>query len=186
MPVQRLPVRRGQPHECLLVAGLGGDEHGAVRRAVASVVTQAPAGGTGGGPPSSVHGEGSKRPRHRAQGDELDSLVAGNDPPELLGTDPRHHPRPQLEHLLAGMEEPGALERDVNLLLVRVLDVRVVPVVGVAVPVRRQRHHLHPPASHAQGRARSPRESVVDRLHLLERCHRHIHHDATSGNSVTA
>ena len=27
MPVQRLPVGRGQPHERLLVAALGGDEH---------------------------------------------------------------------------------------------------------------------------------------------------------------
>ncbi len=31
---------------------------------------------------------------------------AGNDPPQLLGTDPHHHPRPQLEHLAIGVERP--------------------------------------------------------------------------------
>ena len=94
------------------------------------------------------------------------------------GPDPRHHPGPQLEGLAVGVQEPRALERDVHLLLVRVLDARVMPMVWVPIPVRRQRHHLHAPAADAQCRTRSPREPVVDRLHLLERCHGHVHHDA--------
>ena len=59
MPVQRLAMGGGQPHERLLVAGLGGREYGVIEGGCFQSDTQALAGGTGGGPPSSVHGDGS-------------------------------------------------------------------------------------------------------------------------------
>jgi hypothetical protein len=175
--VQRRPVRRGQLDERPLVAAPRGSDEASVvevsRRRRGHRATDA---GIGGGPPSSVHGDGAERPRHASERHKSHSGRSREDLAQLLGADPDQHPRAQFEALLAGPQSRGALDRDVDLLLVGIRHARIMAVIGVAVPVRRQRHHLHPERRHPQRRPRTPSQPLVDRLHLLEPRDRHVGH----------
>lgn len=73
-----------------------------------------------------------ERCRDGTERDELDPFVAGHDPAQLIRPHTDHHPRSQFEHLIVGVELTGAFDRDVDLLLVPVVDAHTVCVIRVA------------------------------------------------------
>src|SRR5262249_9406553 len=123
-------------------------------------------------------GAGSEGAWRAADRDEADPLGAGQDLAQLVGPDANHRSREKLELAAVGDERRGAAQRDVDLFLVRVERVGAVLVVWVAVPVGREREDLHPPGAHAELGARTAGEAAVDRLHLVDRLHRYVHHRA--------
>ena len=164
-------MRRRQLDERLLVAGCG-------RAASSSMPGATPASGGGGA---------ELRPRRRleragppAERDEADPVRPGQDPPQLLRADAGHHPRHAARTARSsGDERRRAGERDVDLLLVRVERVGVVVVLRIAVPVRAAASAPASPTRYAERRPRPARKPAVDRLHLVDRRHRHVNPVAT-------
>jgi len=78
-----------------------------------------------------------ERARRAADRDEADPARPGSNLSELVGTDARHRPGPELELAVFGDERRGPAERDVDLRLVRIECLGAVVVVRVAVPVRK-------------------------------------------------
>jgi hypothetical protein len=107
---------------------------------------------------------------------EPDALRAGKDLAALGRRDARHRARSQVEALAVGHQGRRPRERDVDLLLPGFLGSLVVGVTWVAVPVGRQVVHLHAPSRDAERRAGTPRDAVVERLHVVDPQARHVGH----------